>query len=58
MNGGINEHNKYRCEKCGEGFRIKYNFNRHKGDCITYKKVIKMLEVENEINNKDIKTLR
>lgn len=57
MGGHINECNKYICEKCGNGFRIKFNFIKHRGDCITYKKVVKMLEVENETSNKDIKRL-
>ena len=43
-----NDLKKYICDKCGNGFRLKYNFNKHKGDCITYKKVL-MMEVKNEI---------
>lgn len=55
---GVNRIDKYVCEKCGNYFRLKYSFNKHKGDCITYKKVVKMLEVENASDNKDIQTLR
>jgi len=58
MGGRMNDCNKYVCEKCGNTFRIKFNFNKHVGDCVTYKKVIKLLEVENEVSYKDIKGLR